>query len=66
MLKKYLEEKGVSFKDKIIDQDDAAREEMMKVSGGFLGVPFTVVTKEDKKETVVGFNKKELNTVLGL
>lgn len=67
MLKSYLEEKGVSFTEKLIDQDDAAREEMTAVSGGFLGVPFIVVTKDNgAKESIVGFDKGKLNQVLGL
>ena len=67
MLKDYLQEKGVAFTEKIVDQDDAAKEEMVKESGGFLGVPFTVVVKEDgAKETIVGFDKEKVNTALGI
>ena len=67
MLKEYLEEKGISFTEKIVDQDDAARDEMVKESGGFLGVPFSVIVKDDQtKETVVGFDKRKLNQLLGL
>jgi glutaredoxin 3 len=66
-LKNYLKEKNISFTEKLIDQDDSAKEEMKKESGGFMGVPFTVVSKEDgSKETVVGFDKRKLNQVLGL
>ena len=67
MLKNYLKEKNISFTEKIVDQDDAAREEMVKESGGFLGVPFTVIVKDDgAKETIIGFNKEKINQVLGL
>ena len=41
MLKDYLESKNITYSEKLVDQDDVAREEMSKVSGGFLGVPFT-------------------------
>jgi glutaredoxin 3 len=64
MLKEYLEENNVTFSEKIVDQDDAAREEMMAKSGGFLGVPFTVVEKEGKEENIVGFDKGRINEVL--
>jgi len=47
MLKDYLSEKNLTFKEKLVDQDDIARDEMASVSGGFLGVPFTLVIKED-------------------
>lgn len=66
-LKKYLEEKKISFKEKMIDRDDAARKEMTKESGGFLGVPFVVIVKDDNsKETVVGFDKGKINSILGI
>lgn len=67
MLKDYLKEKNVAYLEKLVDQDDAAREEMMAASGGFLGVPFTIVTKDDgAKENVIGFDKGKLNTLLGI
>ena len=66
MLKGYLDEKGVKYTEKIIDQDDAAREEMTSKSGGFLGVPFTVVAKDDGgEETIIGFDKGKVDGVLG-
>lgn len=57
-LKKYLEEKNVSYTEKLIDSDDDAKNEMLKESNGFLGTPFTVISKNDgSKETIVGFDK---------
>jgi glutaredoxin len=64
MLKDYLDEKGVKYEEKMVDQDDAAREEMVKESGGFLGVPFTVVEKDDKKTTIVGFDKTKIDSTV--
>jgi len=66
MLKSYLEEKNIEYLDKIVDQDDAAREEMMNISGGFLGVPYTVIEKDGVQEKIVGFDKEKINSVLGL
>ena len=67
MLKNYLDEKNIKYKERLVDQDDTARDEMSKASGGFLGVPFIVITKEDgSKETVVGFDKNKINEVLGI
>lgn len=58
MLKNYLKEKNINFEEKLIDSDDKAREEMLAVSGGFMGVPFTLIEKDDgTKETIVGFDK---------
>jgi glutaredoxin 3 len=67
MLKDFLKEKRVAFVEKLVDLDDAAKEEMMASSGGFLGVPFTTITMDNgSKETVFGFDKKRLSTLLGL
>ncbi|OGM11984.1 hypothetical protein A2Z22_04865 [Candidatus Woesebacteria bacterium RBG_16_34_12] len=71
MLKDYLEEKKVSYTEKLVDQDDQAREEMTQKSGGFLGVPYVVISKavgteEVKEETVIGFDKEKLNQLLGI
>lgn len=67
MLKKYLEEKGVKYSEKLVDQDDEAREAMLKESKGFLGVPFTVVVKDDgSKEDIIGFDKGKVNAAMGI
>lgn len=67
MLKDYLSEKGFAFEEKLIDTDERIRLEMEKISGGFLGVPFTIVEKDDQtKETIFGFDKGKLNSALGI
>ncbi len=66
MLKDYLSEKNISYIEKMVDQDDVAKNEMMQASGGFLGVPFTLFVKDDgTKETVLGFDKGKINEILG-
>jgi glutaredoxin 3 len=65
MLKDYLKEKSISFTEKLVDLDESAKTEMSALSGGFFGVPFTLVVKNDgTKETVVGFDKGKLDQVL--
>lgn len=66
MLKDYFGANSISYTEKMVDTDDAAREEMMAVSGGFLGVPYTVITKDGNKEGVIGFDKGKLDSILGL
>ena len=67
MLKSYLDEKSIVYTEKLVDQDDSAREEMTKASGGFLGVPYSIITKDDgSKENIIGFDKGKINSVLGL
>ncbi len=66
MLEDYLKGKNIAYTKKLVDQDNAAQEEMMKESDGFLGVPFTVITKEDgTKEKVIGFDQGKFNAILG-
>ena len=54
----------MSYKEKLIDQDEPARQEMLTISGGFMGVPFTYIEKDSgEKLTVVGFDKGKLGTI---
>ena len=65
MLKDYFIGKSVVFTEKLVDQDDTARDEMVAASGGFLGVPFTIFTKDNgTKETVIGFDKGKIDTLI--
>lgn len=65
MLKDYLTSKNIAFIEKLVDTDDAAQKEMSEISGGFLGVPFTLVTRDDgSKATVLGFDKGKIDQVL--
>lgn len=65
-LKEYFNQKGLPFAEKLIDQNEEAKEEMKTVSGGFMGVPFTLIEKDDgTKEGIVGFDVGKLNQVLG-
>jgi len=58
MLKDYLGGRSVAYEEKLVDQDEAAKDEMAALSGGFLGVPFTVIEKDTgEKASIVGFDK---------
>jgi len=64
-LKEYLTAKGVAFSEKVIDQNEEAKKELEAESGGFLGVPFVLVAKDDgTKEKIVGFDKGKLETII--
>lgn len=66
MLKDYLSQRNIAFTEKLVDQDEAARDEMSTVSGGFLGVPFSIIAKDDgTKETIVGFDKGKIDQIVG-
>lgn len=65
MLHDYLESKSISFTEKTIDTNEEAKKEMETASGGFLGVPFTLVIFDDgRRETVIGFDKGRLDQLL--
>lgn len=64
MLEDYLKAENISYEEKVVDRDESARHEMMNESNGFLGVPFTVITKDDgTKEVVLGFDKAKLGNI---
>ncbi len=66
MLKDYLSQKNITYIEKLVDQDDMAKEEMMGKSNGFLGVPFTVVVKNDGiEENIIGFDKGKVSEIIG-
>lgn len=67
MLKDYLARYKLSFTEKLVDQDEEAKNEMVQSSNGFLGVPFTTVEKEGGTiEGVIGFDKGKLDSLLGI
>lgn len=64
-LKDFLEEKKLLYTEKLVDTDETAKVEMTALSGGFMGVPFTLVTFDDgRRETVVGFDKGRFDSLL--
>lgn len=58
-LKKYLEKKGVEFKEIDITEDEEAKEEMVKNTEQ-MGVP---VLKVDD-QYIIGFDKKKIEELL--
>jgi glutaredoxin len=63
MLTDYLNGKNIQFTEKRVDADKEAEKEMMGISGGFLGVPFTVIEKDNNKETIIGFDQNKFDSV---
>ena len=61
MAKVYLKEKGVAFEEIDVSNNQAKAEEMIQKSGQ-MGVPVI----ELGGEIVVGFNKPEIDRILGL
>lgn len=58
--KEFFKEHDVKFDEVRVDTDAAAAEKMIKLSGQ-MGVPFTVITKEDgSEEHILGFDQARL------
>ena len=64
--KQFLTEKSVPFEDVNVEQDEQAAHEMVHLSGQ-MGVPFTVITKDDGSRVgILGFDRPRLSQELGL
>lgn len=64
-LKDYLTSKNIVFTEKLVDMDENAQKEMADISGGFLGVPFTLIVKDDgTKDTIMGFDRGKVDQLL--
>lgn len=64
MLKGYLMQNGVEYKEKHADQDQAIAQELYQESGQ-LGVPFSIVKTDDgKEERILGFDKPRFDQLL--
>ena len=61
MAKEYFKDNGVTYDEKDVYHDEAARAEMFEKSGQ-MGVP---VIKVDS-EYIVGFNREKLAAALGI
>lgn len=61
MVKEYLNEKNIAFTDHNVAMDQSKAEEMVKKSGQ-MGVPVVDINGS----IIVGFNKPEINRLLGL
>ena len=53
-LRKYLDDKGITYSKHLVDEDEQAYEKMLELNGGKSTVP-TVILGD---KVMVGFNKK--------
>lgn len=63
--KAFLDEKGIPYESIMVDDDPRLAMELEEVSGG-LSVPFTVITRGDQTETILGFDQPRLQAALNL
>jgi len=64
-VKDYLKSKNVKFTDFDVAANQSKAEEMVKKTGQ-MGVPVTIIKKDNKEEIVVGFDKGKIDELLGL
>lgn len=66
MQKSYLQSKNIAYEEKHADMDQKLAQELYEKSGQ-LGVPFTIIEKEDgTKVNILGFDKAKLDLALGI
>lgn len=66
MLKSYLQSKDIPYNEKHADEDQKLAEELYEKSGQ-LGVPFTIIEKDDgSEEKILGFDRQKIDAALGL
>jgi glutaredoxin len=51
VLTEWLDKEGLSYIKKEVDTDPIAMAEFMGINDGMVGVPFTVIDKEDGEQT---------------
>lgn len=66
MQKDYLNSKNIGFVEILVDENPDEAQRMIEISGQ-MGVPFTVIAKDDgKQENILGFDKARIDAALGL
>jgi glutaredoxin-like YruB-family protein len=64
--KQWLEKNDIKYENFFVDENEAAADKMIKLSGQ-MGVPVTVIHGAGKKEAIiVGFDKTKLAAALGI
>lgn len=66
MLKNWLDQQSIAYKDVRVDEDREAARKMVEMSGQ-MGVPFTTIEKENgETEKILGFNLPQLKSALAV
>ncbi len=65
MQKDYLNSKSITFSEILVDENPDEAKKMIEISGQ-MGVPFTVIKKDDgTQENILGFDKARIELALG-
>lgn len=63
MLKTWLNDQKVEFKEYLVDQNPIAAQQMINLSGQ-RGVPFTTIEEDDQITKILGFDVPRLKATL--
>ena len=56
-LMQWLDQKGVAYNKKVVDESDEAMDEFMTVNEGMIGTPFTVIESGRETHKIQGFDR---------
>lgn len=65
MLKEFLDANKVKYTEHNVGEDQEKANEMIEISGQ-MGVPVTLIEKDDKEYLIIGFDKLKLSELLGI
>lgn len=64
MQKDYLNSKSIAYREILVDENPDEAQKMIEISGQ-MGVPFTVIVKDDGAQVnILGFDKARIDTAL--
>lgn len=64
MEKDYLNSKNIVFSEILVDENPQEAQKMIEISGQ-MGVPFTVITKDDGTQVdILGFDRQKIEEAL--
>lgn len=67
VLTEWLDKQSIAYEKKITDTDPALMMEFMSVNDGMIGVPFTVIKKDDGSEVKIsGYDQAKFKEALSL
>lgn len=66
MQKDYFNSKSIEYREILVDENPDEAQKMIEISGQ-MGVPFTVIVKNDgKQENILGFDRPRIDAALGI
>lgn len=60
----WLDKQGVTYENKVVDQNDTFMDEFMAVNDGMIGTPFTVIEKGGNVTKISGFDQPKLKSAI--